>query len=419
LFFKNDLIERLGTFEKANLDLKEYAKYDSIEAELLKDKNMTMPLKYKILSSDMNFRNKKVVYEKFLIFAQMCPDDNNYAKLNDWFEWALSIPTIPKQISMSNINSDRNKFNCDLRTKLDNSLYGIPNVKQQICTIVNDYLTLYNSPNILEGVGNQMALVGSPGVGKTLIIRTLAECLDIPFQQISLGGVKDSSFLEGHSYTYEGAKPGAIVEALRQMKFTNGIIFFDEFDKLGESEKGMEVANSLLHVIDSTQNSTYRDKYLSELDVDLSKIWFIYSMNNDKMINGILRDRMKPIIKVDDYTDADKIQIVKRHLLPNTLKIYSYTKEDIDIDDSTITYIIQRIEKENGVRELKQSIREIVRNIHFLKTNVLKDGTLGTLQVKFDVLTKINIKQKVMITKDLVDICLPENKKDIPLSMYS
>jgi len=421
VFLKNRINEKLNGYVKSNLNKKQYGDYDKIESELLKDKDLNVPLKYKILSSKLNHENKQIVYEKYLLFKDMHPDDNNYAKLSEWFEWALSIPTETKQLKILNTNEDRNRFSNELKDKLDETLYGIDNVKEQIRCTVNDYLTLFSddkNKNNSKLTGNQLALVGSPGVGKTLLIRTLAKCLDIPFQQISLGGVKDSSFLEGHSYTYEGAKPGVIVEAMRRMKFTNGIIFFDEFDKLGDSDKGLEVANSLLHIIDTTQNEIFRDKYLSELGVDLSKIWFIYSMNDDSLVNGILRDRVKPVIRVADYKETDKIQIVHRHLLPSALKVYGYTKDNIDIEDETIIYLINKIDKEKGVRELKQAIKMVVCKIHFLKTNILKDGTLGNIKVKFNFLDKVDINKKIMITKEIIDICLLDLKKEESINSY-
>lgn len=422
LMLKNTINTHIEGYLKSDINKKEYAKFDKIENELLKEKNITMPLKYKILSSSHNLTNKRIMYEKYQNFKDLQQDNEEYAKMNEWFDWALSIPTELKQIQIKNINEDRNRFSNDLRKELDKNLYGLENIKDAIGIIVNDYLTLYNDQKVLinqDGfTGNSLSLVGNAGVGKTLIVRTLAKCLDIPFHQISMGGVHDSSFLMGHSMTYITSKPGAIVEALRRMKYLNGIIFFDELDKLSSTERGLEVFNALLHIIDVTQNKEFRDKYLANFEIDLSKIWFIYSMNDDKAINNILRDRIKPLIKVPDYKTDDKIQIVHRHLLPNTLTIYGYTKDDIDITNESIKYLVENIEEEAGVRELKQSIKIIVSKIHYLKSNILNDGTLGNIKVKFDFLNKIDITKKIMITNEIIDICLDCKKPEQKLSMY-
>lgn len=421
LMFKNDIIIRFKKYAESSMKQKEYIKYNKVEDELANQINSKTPLKYKILSCKQSMENKKVMYEQYLIFKTLSHCDENYAKMLEWFNWALSIPTEKKELNIQNTNEDRNRFSTELRQKLDSVLYGIDNVKQRMCTIVNDYLTIKQGGEVLSDTGfkgNMLALVGSPGVGKTLIMRTLAKCLDIPFQQISLGGAKDSSFLEGHSFTYIGSKPGAIMSALKKMKFTNGIIFFDEFDKLVDSEKGLEVAYSLLHIIDATQNQDFKDKYLAELGIDLSNIWFCFSMNDDKLVNRILIDRVQPIVKVKDYTVKDKIRIVHDHLLPNALKTYGYTKEDIDITDDSITYLVNRIEKEAGVRRLKESIRGIVRNLHFLKTNRLEDNTLGEIKVDFDILNRVDVTKKIMLSNDVIDKCIQKEKIDIPLSMY-
>ena len=409
--YKNNINNRIRQYTKSSIDKREYEKYDKIETNLLKDSSLSMPLKYKILSSNLCEYNKKIVYEKYLTLQTMEPFESSHSKLSEWIEWAISIPNVTKSLKITNKNIDRNRFLTELRTNLDNSLYGMAKAKEEIICSVNDYLTENNSK------GHGMALVGSPGIGKTTIVRVLAECLDLPFQQLSLGGVKDASFLTGHSYTYEGAKPGAIVEALRRMKYKNGIIFFDEFDKLADTEKGMEAANVLLHVTDPTQNSEFKDMFLSELKVDLSNIWFIYSMNNERSINPVLRDRI-PIIKLPSYKESDKVDIFIKHLFPGALKKYNYTTDDIDIHRSTALHLIQHITAESGVRELKRTIESIVKKIHLLKTCTLRDNTLGGLDLSFDLGELVDVRKKICITTDIIDKFIAKKTDQAYLSMF-
>jgi ATP-dependent Lon protease len=410
--YKRIINANIEQFTKSKIDTKTYEKYDSIEEGFKTSKNFSVPLKYRILSSNMSDDNKRIVYEKFCTLKSLENLDSSDSKMNDWIEWALSIPTDSKKLPIKNRNTDRNEFLSTLRGKLDDSLEGMAPVKEEIMCIVNNYLTDKN------GHGNGMGLVGSPGIGKTTIVRTLAECLDLPFQQISLGGVKDSSYLTGHSYTYEGAKPGAIVDALRRMEFKNGIIFFDEFDKLADTPQGKEVANVLLHITDPAQNHEFRDIYLSEYKIDLSNIWFIYSMNNESAIDPVLRDRI-PIIKLKDYTNTDKINIFHNHLFPSSLQKYNYTEKDISIDKETTTYMIEKIRKEHGVRELKRSLDTIVKKIHFMKSCSLRDNTLGSMKMSFDLSAKMNVKNQIVITKELVDTFIKMPEKDTKhLSMY-
>jgi ATP-dependent Lon protease len=202
------------------------------------------------------------------------------------------------------------------------------------------------------------------------------------------------------------------------MEFKNGIIFFDEFDKLADTPQGKEVANVLLHITDPAQNHEFRDIYLSEYKIDLSNIWFIYSMNNESAIDPVLRDRI-PIIKLKDYTNTDKINIFHNHLFPSSLQKYNYTEKDISIDKETTTYMIEKIRKEHGVRELKRSLDTIVKKIHFMKSCSLRDNTLGSMKMSFDLSAKMNVKNQIVITKELVDtfIKMPE-KYTKHLSMY-
>jgi ATP-dependent Lon protease len=410
---KTNINHEVERYTRSKMKTKDYTKYDTMENVLMNTESLTMPLKYRILSSDLSDNNKKIVFEKYLTLKNLDIGDSNHGKLTEWIDWALSIPSKEKKIAVTNKNNARNKFISSLRAKLDKRLYGMDLVKEEIMCVVNDYITKKGSSN------KGLALVGNPGIGKTTLIRILAECLDIPFQQICLGGVKDASFLNGHSYTYEGAKPGAIVEALRRMEHKNGIIFFDEFDKISSDEKGMEVINVLLHITDSTQNSEFKDMYMPELSIDLSKIWFIYSMNDEKRVNPVLRDRI-PILKLKDYQESDKQQIFMNHLLPDALKIYNYTTNDICITKETVLYLIKKIRKESGVRDLKRSIEMIIKKIHFLKSCKLKNNSLGNIKISFDLTHKnVDLMKKIEITQTIIDTLLADSGEPKPyLSMY-
>ena len=410
---KDTINQEIDRYMCSSLSKEDYQEYDDLEKEIMNSTSTAMPLKYRILSSEQSISNKKNIFEKFLTLNNLDVGDSNHGKLTEWIDWALGVPNIEKKLTVVNKNTARNEFVSKLRAKLDAHLYGMKPAKEEIMCIVNDYITNAGSSN------KGLALVGSPGIGKTTIIRILAETLDIPFQQISLGGVKDASFLNGHSYTYEGAKPGAIVEALRRMKHKNGIIFFDEFDKIANTDKGAEVINVLLHITDPTQNSEFKDMYMPEITIDLSKIWFIYSMNDDKMINPVLRDRI-PILKLNDYKETDKTNIFINHLLPKALSIYNYTSEDIEFDNETVVYLIRKIRKESGVRELKRSTEMIINKIHFLKSCKLKNNTLGSLDISFDLTSlSVDISKKVYITPNIIDKLLPNsNENKQYLSMY-
>lgn len=378
--------------------IKSYNKYPKDirrEHEILKQKlsvfevNST-DLENKILTRNLTDYQRGVIYSKYLKLKQMSPTDNEYFKLNQWIEYALEIPFNDIKQNEKHINGI-NQYLADVQKMLDDKIYGMLEVKEEILFILNNRIQNNNSSE------SNLALVGSAGTGKTMIIRSLAEILDLPFEQISLGGLNDSSYLDGHSYTYEGARPGKIVDALRRMKYKTGIIYFDEIDKIARTKGGLEVSNLLLHIIDFTQNKNFCDKYFPELDIDLSQIWFIFSLNNPEQVDPILLNRMN-LIKVPSYDMNDKIKIVQDYLLPITLKNYGMNEEDIKLDQSNIKHIILKSKNDDGIRELKRNIEKIVKKVNIMKSTVLPDGSFGELRLSF------NIKFKIPLTLNKDDI---------------
>jgi ATP-dependent Lon protease len=406
---KNTINRVLQEYSESDLKVNQYAIYDKQEDVLRKERKYCTPLKYRILSSDQPQNVKRILYEKFHTLNQLVHGDSNYGKLSEWIDCVMKLPVGGAHLNL-HTKKERIKMIRVVQTHLDSKLYGMKQVKEEILCCVNDYITN-------RGDSNQgLALVGSPGIGKTSIIRTLAECLDVPFYQISLGGAKDSSFLKGHGYTYEGAKPGAIVEALIRMKSNRGIIFFDEFDKIADTAGGMELVNALLHIIDPTQNMDFRDLYMPEVPIDLSNIWFMYSMNSAKHVNSILRDRI-PVLHVPDFSQQDKVEIVKRFIFPNALKRYEYEESQISLSEDSIDHLIEKTRDEKGVRELTRSMGVIIKRLHFLKSCSSKNG-LDDISVSFKLKKNQNNSKKIIIDKDLMDVLL-KNPKPVNLSFMN
>jgi ATP-dependent Lon protease len=263
--------------------------------------------------------------------------------------------------------------------------------------------------------GCSIGLLGPPGTGKTAIAKTLSKCLDFPFEQISFGGVSDPEFLTGHDYTYIGSRPGEIVRCLSRMGYKNGIIFLDEFEKTS-GKKG--ISSTLLHLTDFTQNHEFRDNYLADITIDLSNIWFIYSMNS-LPDDTALRDRIFTI-NVEGYNIKDKIQIVQNYLLPRAVKNIGRKDKDITITEESALYLINKIDKGNenkGVRNLEKTIKDIVNKIHFLVSNK-KDRILQVgFNITFDV--KIINEYPVQIGKESIDKFVEDtNKDEVYLNMF-
>ena len=289
-----------------------------------------------------------------------------------------------------------------IKQKLDAELYGMKNVKEELMLqIINRFIKKRKSELILS-------LVGCAGVGKTKIIHMMAESLNLPFYHISLGGIKDGSFLDGFSNTYIGSKQGIIVDALIKMNCNNGIIFFDEIDKISDSIEGIEVVNQLIHILDNTQNNVFYDKYISDIPIDLSNIWFICSLNNIDAINPILRNRLY-VIDVEGYGISQKIEICKNIIVPKKLREFGLTNEVV-LDDQILEYIILKNKKsDKGIRELKRNIDTICKRLDILKSSIDENGSYGVLDWTFKI---DNLKFPIKITKKHIDVLLNDIKSN-------
>jgi ATP-dependent Lon protease len=193
------------------------------------------------------------------------------------------------------------------------------------------------------------------------------------FAFIALGGCGDGSYLEGHSYTYEGSIWGKIVQILIESKCMNPVIYFDELDKISDTPRGQEIIGILTHLTDTSQNSQYHDKYFSEIDFDLSKCLFIFSYNDANLVNPVLRDRMYKI-KTKGYDAKEKIIIAKDHLLPKIREQVGFLENDVVIPDDVISHIISNQAKgEDGVRNLKRCLEVIHTKLNLYR--LVKSGT--------------------------------------------
>lgn len=407
LHLKISLNEELNKFRKSNLDKSIYDKYTDIEKKLEAVSYDELPLKYKILGSDMSFDNKVAVYRKYKYWDTLSDSVSENAKLLNWINTALDLPTKTTQlaISIKDSNVAINKFLYDIRYILNKEIYGMENAKEQILCILNNKIT---NPNL---IGSSLGLVGSQGVGKTNIIKVLAKAVSLSFTSISLGGMSDSDHFVGHSFTYEGSRPGIIVDSLIRMKSLNGIIFLDEIDKISNTKHGEEISKTLLHICDFTQNHEFCDKYLgNDIKINLSQLWFIYSLNYKHLIDKTLLDRLT-IIEVGGYSDNQKKEMALQYLLPDVLKNINLNKGDITFSDEALNYIITETNKMyddetkdknnmSGVRKLKDAIGNLVMKINYLKNIILEDGTYGDLKPSFGIL---NFKLPFKIQKECVD----------------
>lgn len=238
------------------------------------------------------------------------------------------------------------------RKALDRDHFGLQKVKERILETI---AVRQINP---EAKGQILCLVGPPGVGKTSIAISIAKALNRKLARISLGGVRDEADIRGHRKTYIGSMPGRIVEAISRSGAMNPLLLLDEIDKLGNDYRG-DPASALLEVLDSEQNSSFRDHFL-EIPLDLSKVLFITTANTTDTIPRPLLDRME-MIQLSSYTDEEKVQIARRHLLPKQLEAHGLKKSSIRISDDVLRAIIRDYTRESGVRLLERRLAAICR----------------------------------------------------------
>ena len=336
-----------------------------IEKEILSFKKNTIPIRFKILNSNLDICAKSYIIDKLDYFYRLETTDNEFNKLNTWIETLEKIPfdSYSKNIiNKQSTSEDKINYIKNVKQILDNSVYGHDVAKNQVLQLIAQQIT---NPNCK---GNCISIQGPPGNGKTTLVREgICKAIKRPFFSIALGGLQNSDFLLGHEYTYEGSKPGKIIEILIQSKSMDPVIFFDELDKLSETPKGQEIANLLCHLTDLSQNNSFQDKYFSGINIDLSRILFIFSYNDEKKINPILLDRMIKI-KTIGFNTNDKIKISNKFLIPSVCKSLNFNIEHIIFKKNILNNIIANYtDSEKGVRNLRRCIESILSKINLLK----------------------------------------------------
>ena len=353
------------------------------------------PVRYKIIYSSLPLSTKSLIIQKLDLYENMSSEDLEYHKLTKWINGLSRIPfdnyvNIP--VSINDNHSKIHNFLIDSYEILKNTIYGQLEAKNKIMQILAQWVS---NP---KSTGQIIALEGPPGVGKTSLVKNgVSKALNRPFCFYALGGATDISNLEGHSYTYEGAIWGRIVEMLMESKVMNPVIFFDELDKISDTPKGREITGLLTHLTDYSQNNVFNDKYFSGIELNFSKTIFFFSFNDIQLLNPILKDRLT-IIKFNGYTIYEKINIVKDFIIPDLLKNTGFLESDIVLSNSIIEYIINKYtEQEDGVRNIKRCIEELILKINLLR---LMKNNNNVIDIKY----KINdLKFPLNITIEIVD----------------
>ena len=274
---------------------------------------------------------------------QMSPMSAEATVVRNYLDWLLSIPWGIK----GKVKKDLN----EAQEILDKEHYGLEKVKERIL----EYLAVQSRTNKLKGP--ILCLVGPPGVGKTSLGMSMANATGREFVRMSLGGVRDEAEIRGHRRTYIGSMPGKVIQSMKKAKRTNPLFLLDEIDKMGSDFRG-DPASALLEVLDPEQNHTFNDHYL-EVDYDLSSVMFVTTANTMNIPPALL-DRME-IIRLAGYTEDEKLEIAKRHLIPNQRQAHGLEAGEWELEDEALQEIIRRYTREAGVRALEREIAKLAR----------------------------------------------------------
>ncbi|MEZ4848605.1 MAG: endopeptidase La, partial [Bacteroidia bacterium] len=295
--------------------------------------------------------------------SRLTPAMPDYAVVMNYVEWLLDLP-------WENYSEDNFEFK-QVQKILDEDHYGLEKVKDRIL----EHLAVLRLK--ADKKAPIICFYGPPGVGKTSLGKSIARAMGKEFIRISLGGARDEAEIRGHRRTYIGAMPGRIIQGLKKATTSNPVLMLDEIDKVGNDFRG-DPSSALLEVLDPEQNNTFRDNFL-EVEYDLSRVMFICTANTLSTIHPALRDRME-IIEINGYSQEEKLEIAKRHLVPKARKDHGLKASNISITGKALQKMIQHYTLESGVRALKQKIASLCRGV--AKEIVLNDKEIVRISEK-------------------------------------
>lgn len=308
------------------------------------DENDTADLRKRMEETPLNEEARSKCEKELDRLSRMAPGSPESSVSQTYIEWILDLPWGKETEDNLDLNRAREILNRDH--------YGLEDVKERII----EYLAVLQLKKDMKGP--ILCFVGPPGVGKTSIVKAIAEAVGRKFVQVSLGGVRDEAEIRGHRRTYIGSLPGRIISGMKQAGTSNPVFLFDEIDKMSGDFRG-DPASAMLEVLDAEQNHAFRDHYM-ELPFDLSKVMFITTANNMETIPEPLLDRME-LIEVSSYTEEEKLQILKRHLLPKQILEHGMKPNALKAGDAVLKAMIEDYTREAGVRTLERTAAKLCR----------------------------------------------------------
>lgn len=352
-----------------------------------------VPLRFKVLGLDIDPRMKALALQK--IDGMRSESSSDKGKTLQYINALCRLPVGKYDclcVGPSSPIGDIQSFLHNMQERLDQRVYGHVDAKAHIIRLVAQWAMNPSAKGLVLGFHGHM------GCGKTQLAMAVCESLGMPFGFIPLGGCSDAAYLDGHSFTYEGAIWGKIADVLMHCGCSNPVLFFDELDKVVDSTGGRQVINLLIHLTDPTQNDKFSDRYFMGVDIDLSRACVILSYNDPTMVNPVLRDRIVEI-PTQGYSLSDKVKIATKHLLPTVRADFGLQADDLVMDDNVLRRVVDVVAKEEGVRGLQRAIRDIAGSVNLGR--LMNDGT-----------TDASLRSPVAVTCAMVDEFVRTGRRD-------
>ena len=391
------------------LDKEKKSKLMKDTEEIYKYSSSDVPLRFKVVESNMDLKTKAIAMENIDKLRDMDVSTGEHSKMDHWINGLLKIPFGQyKNLTIKSTDSidDKRTYIRNAYKTLNKAIYGHKEAKTHILQVIGKWIKNPNSG------GNVLAIQGPMGNGKTTLVKDgISKVLDRPFAFIALGGASDSAYFDGHCYTYEGSHWGRIVQILQDSKCMNPVFYFDELDKVSDTQKGEEIIHMLTHLTDSSQNSLFQDNYFPGVNLDLSKALFIFSYNDESKVNKILKDRMY-VIHTKGFVSEDKLRICREYLIPEIYQNYDFKPEDIVLSDEIIKHIIQTYTGgEEGVRNLKRCIETIVSKTNIYMLTYDNTDPSSTSDLSFQIK---DFSLPFQVDREHVSVLLSVKKTDTP-----
>lgn len=381
--------------EKAN-QLEEIDKFEH-ELKTMCEAN---PYLFKIHELKNNFDEMtlSILYKKYKESENHELDSDTRSLSKIWLDNVLSLPF--NKNHQVKTDSIRNII-VDMKKIMDNKIYGLDIVKEQILCIMNNRLRNPSKHNI------PIAMEGPPGTGKTVLAKCIADALGLPFEHISLAGVSDGCTLKGKEPVWVGAQPGRIVKILQRMNCSNGIVFIDEVDKVRNTSHGKEVQSVLLDILEYPQNTHFVDSFIgNDIHIDLSNIIWIVAMNDSTELEKSLISRLN-IVKIPEYKTNDKMKICNDYIIPSILEEIQLPKDKIEFEASALRYLIEHC-KDEGVRIIRNKLKQLFNKISLVYSTQIENEEMEfsfgkTKDFKFPLTIDTSIMTKFIKINDEVE----------------